>query len=60
MAVVTWRASEALSFLPSDGHLRPFAQVIAGGGLGLIVFMAVAIALRSEETRELKGLFRRG
>jgi putative peptidoglycan lipid II flippase len=59
MAAVAWYAMQGLAAsLPPD-HLTAFLEVAVGGGLGLLVFLAAASVLRSEETRELRGLFRR-
>jgi putative peptidoglycan lipid II flippase len=59
MALVAWYLSRALVPLLASVALRSVVQVTVAGGLSLLAFYASAILLRSEETRELRGLLRR-
>jgi putative peptidoglycan lipid II flippase len=59
MSLVAWYLSRALVPLLASVALRSVVQVTVAGGLSLLAFYASAILLRSEETRELRGLLRR-
>jgi hypothetical protein len=59
MALVAWQSHAFLQQRMGHGHLAAAVEVIGAGALALGVFLAAAILLRSEETRDLRGLLRR-
>ncbi len=59
MALVAWQTCAFLQRHTGEGSLAALAQLLGAGTLSLLVFIATALLLHCEETRELQGLFRR-